>query len=458
MGASRNQESTRQEKDGVVYYDRGILTGKDGRRYQRYAIKTHFVQPGEDQAELVRRYVLPLYQPGDCLSFTAKVMGMCTNNVRTLADTHPGFWAKTLAPFAGHNSTGIGMHQPYKMQLVIEICGLPRVLFAAAVSAVTRPFGIRGLFYKICGHGVAGIDGFYPDSSFEVYHTMGVINPEHPVELCDALEAATSGLQGIEAFCTANAIKYLWRWKLKNGEEDLQKAVWYINRLIQRAGADSAAGKELFNMKENKHGFEPKQEFTMGGIAWTVIQTGADWVKCIASDCVEERAFDEGNKNDFAASSLRAYLNGEFLRRLIKAGAPEEMFEYFNIDLTADDGLKNYGGDRVRIGLITCEEYRLLRGNIPALPDRWWWTATPDSPINSFVRYVYSDGSLSYDGACNGYGVRPLCNLKSEILVSYLNGENAEEQKKRAKAVDMMKHIAAAWDIDAEEVFGRADE
>ena len=279
------------------------------------------------------------------------------------------------------------------------------------------------------------------------------------LQCIDALEAATSGLQGIEAFCTANAIKYLWRWKLKNGEEDLQKAVWYINRLIQRAGADSAAGKELFNMKENKHGFEPKQEFTMGGIAWTVIQTGADWVKCIASDCVEERAFDEGNKNDFAASSLRAYLNGEFLRRLIKAGAPEEMFEYFNIDLTADDGLKNYGGDRVRIGLITCEEYRLLRGNIPALPDRWWWTATPDSPINSFVRFVDSVGSLVSSVACyGGDGVRPLCNLKSEILVSYLNGENAEEQKKRAEAVDMMKHIAAAWDIDAEEVFGRADE
>ena len=111
------------------------------------------------------------------------------------------------------------------------------------------------------------------------------------------------------------------------------------------------------------------------------------------------------------------------------------MFEYFNIDLTADDGLKNYGGDRVRIGLITCEEYRILRGNIPALPDRWWWTATPDSPINSFVRSVNSDGSLDGYGACGGgWGVRPLCNLKSEILVSYLNGENAEEQKKRAEA------------------------
>lgn len=210
-------------------------------------------------------------------------------------------------------------------------------------------------------------------------------------------------------------------------------------------------------MKENKHGFEPKQEFIMGGIAWTIIQTGKDWVKCITSDCVEEGAFDEENENDFVVSSLRAYLNDEFLRRLIKSGAPEEMFEYFHIDLTADDGLRDYDGDCVRIGLITCEEYRLLCGNIPVLSNRWW-TATPDSPINTYVRFVYSDGALSYGDAYHGdIGVRPLCVLKSEILKSYLNGENAEKQKKRAEVVDMMKHIVAAWDINAEEVFG-ADE
>ena len=71
----------------------------------------------------------------------------------------------------------------------------------------------------------------------------------------------------------------------------------------------------------------------------------------------------------------------------------------------------------------------------------------------------HSGGSLYYNTANYGdYGVRPHSKHKSEILVSYLNGENAEEQKKRAEAVNMMKHIAAAWDIDAEEVFGRADE
>ena len=227
---------------------------------------------------------------------------------------------------------------------------------------------------------------------------------------------------------------------------------------VSDPAARSVGRKELFNMKKNKHGFEPKQEFTMGGIAWTVIQTGANWVKCITSECVEERAFDAEKRNDFAASDICAYLNGEFLRRLIKAGAPEEMFEYFHIKLTADD-LKNYGGDRVRIGLITCEEYRLLRGNIPALPYCCWWTATPDSPINTYVHLVFLGGSLLHDDAFNGsVGVRPLCNLKSEILVSYLNGEQAEQQKQRTEAVDMMKHIAAAWDIDAEEVLGRADE
>ena len=55
------------------------------------------------------------------------------------------------------------------------------------------------------------------------------------IECIDALEAATSGLQGIEAFCTANAIKYLWRWKLKNGEEDLQKAVTGLSGVEQRS-------------------------------------------------------------------------------------------------------------------------------------------------------------------------------------------------------------------------------
>lgn len=54
------------------------------------------------------------------------------------------------------------------------------------------------------------------------------------VECIDAIAAATTGMHGIEAVCTANVIKYVWRWKHKNGLEDLQKCRWYLDRLIQQ--------------------------------------------------------------------------------------------------------------------------------------------------------------------------------------------------------------------------------
>lgn len=188
--ASRNLEDQRRTQDEITYFDRGVITG-GGREYARFAIQTHFVQRRESKEELVRRYVLPLYQSGDILAFGAKVMAMCVDSVRERKDVKPGFWANHLWRFAGINHTGVGMHEPYKLQLVVDIVGLPRVLMAAAVSAVTRPFGLRGMFYKICGKGVGGIDGFYFRSSFDVYKELALINPDHPNELCDEVEAAT---------------------------------------------------------------------------------------------------------------------------------------------------------------------------------------------------------------------------------------------------------------------------
>ena len=65
-------------------------------------------------------------------------------------------------------------------------------------------------------------------------------NVNHPSHYCqggieciDALKAATIDKTGIEAICVANVIKYLWRFEKKNGLEDVKKAQFYINRLIQ---------------------------------------------------------------------------------------------------------------------------------------------------------------------------------------------------------------------------------
>ena len=52
------------------------------------------------------------------------------------------------------------------------------------------------------------------------------------IECIDAITAAVSVKSGIEAVCVANVIKFLWRYELKNGVEDVKKAQWYLNRLV----------------------------------------------------------------------------------------------------------------------------------------------------------------------------------------------------------------------------------
>jgi hypothetical protein len=68
------------------------------------------------------------------------------------------------------------------------------------------------------------------------------INPSHykqgEVECIDALKAATVNKIGIEAVCVANIIKYLWRYETKGGMDDIRKAQWYLNKLIEEVKND----------------------------------------------------------------------------------------------------------------------------------------------------------------------------------------------------------------------------
>lgn len=55
---------------------------------------------------------------------------------------------------------------------------------------------------------------------------------EAGLEVIKVIEAFTADLKGIEATDTGNIIKYICRWKHKNGLEDLKKAKWYLEHLI----------------------------------------------------------------------------------------------------------------------------------------------------------------------------------------------------------------------------------
>jgi hypothetical protein len=53
-------------------------------------------------------------------------------------------------------------------------------------------------------------------------------------ECIDVIEDVTQDLKGMEAVCTSQVLKYTWRWKHKNGVEDLKKAQYYLNKLISK--------------------------------------------------------------------------------------------------------------------------------------------------------------------------------------------------------------------------------
>lgn len=161
----------------------------EGKDYQRFALKTRFVEIGDDYLDVIREYALPYVQPGDFLSISEKIIALCQKRIVYRKDIHPGFWAKLLCRFVHVTPAGPGAGTPHKMQLIIDICGLPRVLFAAFCSAVTKLFGKKGVFYDVCGHEVEGIDGLIDyDISFKEYVNYGILNPENPNGVCREIE------------------------------------------------------------------------------------------------------------------------------------------------------------------------------------------------------------------------------------------------------------------------------
>ena len=161
-----------------------------GKTWARHAISTHFVGVGESYIDLMERYVKPIYQEGDILSMSEKVIALCQGRVVREEEVRPGFWAKLLSRFVHQTSAGPGMGLPIKMQFAINVCGLPKILWAAFRAAIDKLRGVRGTFYRIAGLEVSGLDGFYGEDIPEYEH-MGVRIPENPAGACDEIYEKT---------------------------------------------------------------------------------------------------------------------------------------------------------------------------------------------------------------------------------------------------------------------------
>lgn len=191
--------------------------------------------------------------------------------------------------------------------------------------------------------------------------------------------------------------------------------------------------KKLAELKLGAH-------FMYGGVEWVKFEDIGAGTLCLAAEPVFRRAFDEENCNDWRKSSLRRELNGVFLDALVSEGANRAAFLDWESDLTADDGMTDYGTAVDKIALRSdalCRKYREITPPV----DEWCWNLTPwtcDQEYSYRVRGVNSSGALSNRDAYSGYiGVRPLCYLKSEISVSIPREDDEEEQAARREEMKL---------------------
>lgn len=149
-----------------------------------------------------------------------------------------------------------------------------------------------------------------------------------------------------------------------------------------------------------------------------------------------------GSSNNFAASSLRAHLNGPYLASLTD-GNPDEIITR-TVDLTALNGSKEYGSCECKVAPLTIDELRKYHDILP-IPERFEWSVTPWSTpaVNeddTWVMGLDSNGDVSnyYCGVSDGS--RPAFLIPSNLPVE-VEGNPLEQYSTRELAEEIFRRL-----------------
>lgn len=149
-----------------------------------------------------------------------------------------------------------------------------------------------------------------------------------------------------------------------------------------------------------------------------------------------------GSSNNFAASSLRAHLNGPYLASLTD-GNPDEIITR-TVDLTALNGSKEYGSCECKVAPLTIDELRKYHDILP-LPERFEWSVTPWSTPkvdedDTWVLGLSTSGNV-YNHYCNyTYGSRPAFLVPSNLPVE-VEGNPLEQYSTRELAEEIFRRL-----------------
>ena len=167
---------------------KALIVQVEDASYARIPIRTRIVMPGDDLDTFVRDYAADVVREGDLLFVTEKIVAITQGRSFPVSEIKPRKLAFFLSKYVTRTPHGIGLGMPETMEMALRECGTIRILFAAAVSAVTKLFGRKGDFYRIAGDKARAIDG--PTSgTIPPYNEAVVLGPERPVEVARRIKS-----------------------------------------------------------------------------------------------------------------------------------------------------------------------------------------------------------------------------------------------------------------------------
>jgi len=151
----------------------------EGRRYARLPLKTHLITDKDNILTVVEKYAKPHLKPRDILVIGERIVAISQGRSFPIETIRPSPLAKLLAKFVYKPAYGIGIGSPYTMELALREANPFRFALAVVLSAITKPFGIRGVFYHVVGGTINAIDG-PTDYTISPYNRHAKLGPKDP--------------------------------------------------------------------------------------------------------------------------------------------------------------------------------------------------------------------------------------------------------------------------------------
>jgi hypothetical protein len=159
--------------------------------FARIPVETHFIEIGENLAEIIQKYAKPKIQKDDVICVSCKIVSICTPGLTVhTSEVSISPLARLIVKFVKKWPNDIGYSSPRKMQVAINRAGYPRMFLALLGGTFMKLIGKPGYFYRIAGNQINAIDGFTVGYTKKQIFADYAFLPPRPAEakkLCNEL-------------------------------------------------------------------------------------------------------------------------------------------------------------------------------------------------------------------------------------------------------------------------------